>query len=98
MLDTNLCSCGSQINLENCCLPLIEGKKQALTAEELLRARYTAFTRGAVDFILSSHHPRTRNEVKREEIEDWATNSEWIGLKIVQKEAGLQSDDKGSLI
>src|SRR4051794_8678717 len=98
MSDTNFCPCGSEIELEKCCLPLIQGTKQAITAEELLRARYTAFTRGDVDFVLSTHHSRTRHEIKREEIEDWSKNSEWLGLKIVQVEAGKKEDQQGTII
>ena len=87
MSDTNMsksanCPCGSNTKLVECCLPLIQGKKLAPTAESLLRARYTAFTRGDVDYILQTHHSKTRHEVKREEIEEWSKQSEWLGLEI----------------
>lgn len=95
---TNLCPCGSTNNLIDCCLPIIQGKKNATTAEELLRARYTAFTRGEIDFILSSHHTRTRTEVTRDEIEDWSKNSEWLGLNVVQIEAGKNTDQQGIIV
>lgn len=98
MLDTNFCPCGSKIEFIQCCLPLIQGKKPADTAEQLLRARYTAFTQGKVDYILSSHHSKTRHEVKREEIESWAKNSEWLSLEIFQVEEGKKEDDKGTII
>lgn len=64
----------------------------------LLRARYTAFALGYIDFIVSTHHSRTRHEVKREEIEDWSKNSQWLGLKIVEKEAGNEKDQTGTII
>jgi len=86
------------LSLENCCLPLIQGKAKAKTAEDLLRARYTAFTRGDVDYILDSHHSKTVGDVKREEIEDWSKNSKWLGLKVVQSEAGTTADDQGTII
>lgn len=92
------CPCGSKLDSKACCLPLIQGARKAATAEELLRSRYTAFTRADVDYILASHHSKTRAEVKREEIEDWAKNSEWLGLEIVQSEAGKATDDKGTLV
>ncbi len=98
MTEKNLCPCGSQKTLAQCCLPLIQGKKKATTAEALLRARYTAFTRGDVDFILETHHSRTRDEVKREEIEDWSKNSEWLGLEIVKTAAGGEKDEQGAII
>jgi SEC-C motif-containing protein len=98
MSDTNICPCGSKLNVDVCCLPLIQGVKQPLTAESLLRARYTAFTRGDVDYILNTHHSKTRHEVKKEEIEEWSKNSDWLGLKIVQIEAGLANDTQGNIV
>ena len=98
MSDTNTCPCGSGNELTACCLPLIQGKRAALTAKELLQARYTAFTKGEVNFILTSHHSKTRKDVKEEEIADWSKNSEWLGLKIVQEEGGKEGDQTGTLV
>ncbi len=98
MSDTNLCPCGSGIALETCCLPLIRGKVLAQTAEELLRSRYTAFAIGETDYILSTHHSKTRADVKREEIEEWSKNSKWLQLKVFQKEAGEKTDSAGTII
>src|SRR5271168_1311256 len=95
MLAAMSCACGSERSLESCCLPLIQGKRQPSTAEELLRARYTAFTRGDVDFIVDTHHSKTKKEVNRKEIEEWSKESEWHGLKIVEKEAGQAGDEEG---
>lgn len=97
-MDRDLCPCGSGSSLNGCCLSLIEGKKTAATAEELLRARYTAFTQGHIDYILDTHHSKTRNEVKREEIEEWSKNSQWLGLKIVEKKAGEANDQQGIIV
>ena len=90
------CPCGSGEQLSACCLPIIEGSP-ADTAEATMRARYTAFSRGDVDFILSSHHSETRDEVDPEEIERWSTSSEWLGLTIEDTEDGLAGDDTGSV-
>lgn len=92
------CPCGSGTELAQCCLPLIEGKKNSITAEDLLRSRYTAFTRGDIDYIFNTHHSKTRGEIKRDEIEEWSRESEWKGLQIVQKEAGTSTDEKGTLV
>lgn len=96
--EAQLCPCGSESTVETCCLPYIRGKKKPDTAEQLLRSRYTAFTLGEIDYILNTHHSKTRHEVKREEIEDWSKQSEWLGLKIVQKEAGEANDGTGSIV
>jgi SEC-C motif-containing protein len=97
MSETQLCPCGSEKALSDCCLPYLEGKASPPTAEALLRSRYTAFTRGEVDYILDSHHSRTREQVKREEIEEWAKGSEWQGLKILQTDRGQAADEEGTV-
>lgn len=101
MADTNLalpCPCGSENQLADCCLPIIQGKRRAETAEQLLRARYSAFTRGDVDFIMATHHSKTRGELKRDETEAWSKNSEWLGLKIVQIDGGRSEDEQATII
>jgi SEC-C motif-containing protein len=95
---SNTCPCGSGNDLKLCCQPLIQGKKKAATAEDLLRSRYTAFALGEVDYVLKTHHPKTANDVKREEIEEWSKSSDWLGLKIVQKEAGGENDEQGTIV
>jgi SEC-C motif domain protein len=92
------CPCGSEQFLEKCCLPLIQGKQKPETAEALLRSRYTAFTRGDVDYVLSTYHSKTRKDVKREEIEEWSKNSEWLGLQVVQVEHGAKSETEGTIV
>ena len=74
------------------------GKAPAKTAEDLLRARYSAFVTHNVDYIWDTHHTKTRKDVSREEIENWAKESEWMGLKILQKEAGGAGDEKGTIV
>ncbi len=95
---STLCPCGTGLELNVCCGPVLAGKKKAATAEELLRARYTAFVQGDVDFVVNTHHSKTRSDVKREEIEDWSKTSEWLGLKIAQIEGGKAQDEQGTII
>lgn len=92
------CFCGSEVTFSSCCQPLIQGKKVPSTAEELLRSRYSAFTQGEVDYIIQTNHSKTRDQLNRKEIEEWSKNSEWMGLSIVQKEAGLAGDQTGTIV
>jgi SEC-C motif-containing protein len=98
MTETKPCPCGSQKTLAACCLPVIRGERMAETAVELLRARYTAFVCGEVDFILSSHYSRTRHRVKRKDIEAWSKGSEWLGLEILEVEKGGPTDTSGTIV
>lgn len=89
------CHCGSEKSFETCCKPLIEGKEQASTAEQLMRSRYSAFVLGDVDYIINTHDPKTRGEVNREDTEAWAKQSTWTGLEILELEAGAENDTEG---
>lgn len=92
------CPCTSKLAFKDCCQPFLTGKAQPSTTEQLLRARYTAFATGKVDYIIQTHHSKTRGELKRDEIESWSKGSEWKGLEIVQKEAGEAGDSEGTII
>lgn len=95
---TQPCPCTSGKTYANCCQPIQTGTTKAPTAEALLRARYTSFVTGHIDFIVATHHSATHHEVNREEIANWSKNSEWKGLEILQKVAGETKDETGTLI
>jgi SEC-C motif-containing protein len=76
-------------------LPVIRGKRPAERAQDLLRARYSAFALGEIDFIVKSHHSKTSKDVKRAEVEEWSQSSDWESLEIVQTEAGEKTDTQG---
>jgi SEC-C motif-containing protein len=78
------CPCGSQKSYDSCCGTLIKGKAQAATPEALLRSRYSAFVKGEIDYILATHDSETRDQVKKEEIESWSKESQWLGLEVLQ--------------
>ena len=59
------CPCGKGESIEVCCGPILSAQRQAETAEELMRARYTAYATNNVDFVISSHDPATSGEVDR---------------------------------
>src|SRR5688500_6828206 len=85
MTETNQsCPCGSGAPFATCCEPIINGTRESETAEELMRARYSAFATGAIDFIVASTHSRTRKEIDRSFIRDWSENSDWRGLQIFE--------------
>lgn len=90
-----LCPCQSQLTFSECCQTILEGKKPALTAEALMRARYTAFTQGNMKFILSSHDPKTRGEFDSEATRQWAESLTWTGLEIINTKEGLATDKVG---
>jgi SEC-C motif-containing protein len=81
---TEPCPCGSGKNFADCCEPVIKGEREAETAEELMRARYSAFAAGEIDFIVASTHSSTRHEVDIPYTTEWSKNSTWQGLQIIE--------------
>ncbi len=77
------CPCGSGSDLASCCARFIDGGEKVDTAEQLIRARYTAHTLANMAFILSSHHPASRTEIDEVATGRWASESEWLGLNII---------------
>lgn len=98
MKTQDLCPCQSSLKFNQCCEPYLKGQSKPETAEQLLRARFSAFATGNIDYILKTHHSKTSDSVDRNEIENWAQSSDWHGLQIVQKEAGEASDTQGTII
>jgi SEC-C motif-containing protein len=89
------CACGKGASLEECCGPIIRGEKQPETAEALMRARYTAYTSGEVDFILGSHDPTTADQADPKGTAQWAAQAKWLKLEVVHTERGGPDDKDG---
>lgn len=80
------CPCGGG-NFSDCCAPIIEGSAEAETAEQLMRARYSAYATGAIDFLRESNHSRTRHEFDAKGAEEWSKGSRWLGLEILRHDS-----------
>ncbi len=91
------CPCGSGQSFAACCEPVVKRIKPAGTAEELMRARYSAYATGAVDFILHSTHPDRHEECDRKAVQQWSDSSQWHGLQIVSTSRGGEQDVDGEV-
>ena len=89
-----LCPCGSKKAEQYCCGMYLAGKKQPETAEKLMRSRYTAFCRGDVDYLIDTRHPDKRLS-DRTELAKSIENTQWLGLTIINTQAGKKNDAKG---
>lgn len=89
------CPCGTDMSYDECCGPLHRGEQKARGAEELMLARYSAFVKGEIDFIIETSHPDRRQDLKREDIESWSKNSTWHGLEMLEAIDGDPGDDQG---
>lgn len=86
-----MCICSSGINYEACCGLYHSGEKYPLTAEALMRSRFTAFARENEAYILATWDPETRPPKV-----DFPKNPiAWTRLEIVEKKKGEHKDSKG---
>ncbi|MCU7905109.1 MAG: YchJ family protein [Candidatus Thiodiazotropha sp. (ex Epidulcina cf. delphinae)] len=91
------CFCGSGDAYENCCEPILDGATQAVTAEALMRARYTAFAVKRAEFLHESLHPEHRHDHDIEATRRWSGNAQWLGLQVLSMEGGSAEDEEGNV-
>jgi SEC-C motif domain protein len=93
----NHCPCGSTKTYSDCCEPVIKGTQPAETAEQLMRARYSAYTKAEMDFVFNSTDPANREGYDHDGTRAWAENSEWLGLEIIGTVKGGADDSNGEV-
>lgn len=94
----NTCPCGSGRDYSACCEPIITGQQAAETAEQLMRARYSAHVKVNVDFLFASTHPDYREGYDHEGTRAWAEKSTWHGLEILETTGGGPGDETGEVL
>ncbi|MDP2848248.1 MAG: YchJ family metal-binding protein [Humidesulfovibrio sp.] len=90
------CHCGSELPFEQCCQSIINGAP-APTAEALMRARYSAYVVGDINFLNSSLAPDERHDFDPEQAKAWSENSKWLGLTIHAVKDGGEADQAGQV-
>ncbi len=91
------CPCGSGSSAAECCAPIISGEKLAETAEQLMRARYSAYVGVNIEFIFNTTHPDHRHNYDHQGTRAWAENSDWQGLEIIATDKGGKTDQRGEV-
>ena len=91
------CHCGKKVSFEDCCEPIINGDRHAESAEQLMRARYSAYVTAAIDFLHDSLHPDSREDFDHDSTKKWAEGSTWNQLTILSTKAGEARDKVGSV-
>ena len=94
-----ICPCrktdATPIAFADCCQPILEGGTPAQNPEALMRARYSAFALGNIDFLHDSLLPNARHDFDRKAIGHWSRSAEWLGLDINGTEGGGPDDSDG---
>jgi SEC-C motif domain protein len=90
-----LCPCGSTVHFLQCCEPYLTGAAFAPTAETLMRSRYTAYSKGYVDYLIATLHPKSRQKNERLTLLESIQNTQWIRLTIIKTQKGQAQDKRG---
>lgn len=85
---TALCPCQSGLHYGECCGQYHQ-QANAPSAEALMRSRYCAFVLRDIDYIIRTTAPAQQDLLDAEALSDWAQNTQWSGLEIVQNQTAL---------
>jgi SEC-C motif-containing protein len=90
-MDVLACPCGLGDDYDSCCGRLHAGTP-ALTAESLMRARYSAFAVGDAGYLLRTWHPSRRPQ--RLTLDP---SLRWTRLAVLETEGGGMFDNTGTV-
>lgn len=90
------CPCDSKQKYADCCGAIINGKREATTCLELMKSRYSAYTKADINYLMLSHHSKTRPQLnERKGIKLWAESVRWMQLVILNTWDGNASSQEG---
>mgnify|MGYP001591386874 FL=1 len=89
------CPCGSGEIFDKCCKKFLTSEALPATAEQLMRSRYTAFTKVDVEYLKKTLAPESRSDFDAAETKKWAQSAKWKSLKILSTQKGGVEDKKG---
>jgi len=87
------CPCGSGLKYSKCCGQYLKQGRNPLTAESLMRSRYTAYVLKDEAYLLNCWHTTTRPS----QLDLEKDFTDWLNLEILMCEAGKEYDNKGKV-
>ena len=77
------CPCNPTKLYKDCCKKAHNNIESVISAEQLMRSRYSAFVLADIKYLQKSHHSATRLSKKEyKELEKWTKSVEWVKLEI----------------
>jgi SEC-C motif-containing protein len=89
----SLCPCNSGLEFDACCGALLQGAS-AETPEALMRARFTAFVRGDIDFLERTMGGEAMADFDRHAVEKAMQGVEGVGVEVRAADDG---QDQGTV-
>ena len=91
----SVCHCQSDLDYAECCEPFHLGHLMPRTAEQLMRARYSAFVVTLPDYIVETTHPDQRDKGLRTSVVHWMSQTSWDGLDVLKTDGGAEGEKTG---
>ncbi|MRN37714.1 SEC-C motif-containing protein [Neisseria sp. N95_16] len=79
-----ICPCQSQRAYADCCQPFHAQQKLPVTAEELMRSRYSAYTLQNIDYIVQTTVPSQQKLLDTADMLAWSRETDWQGLDVLK--------------
>jgi SEC-C motif-containing protein len=76
---------------------VLSGAVSAPTAEALMRARYTAYVKADMDFLLRTMAPEVRPDFDPIEARKIADDAQWLSFELLAASAGGAEDAEGDI-
>ena len=81
---SDLCPCGSSKHYSKCCGRFLDQGQSAKTPEQLMRSRFTAYTRGGYgNYLYETWHSSTKDTLSPEILNK--SEHEWLALEVIDK-------------
>ena len=96
------CPCGVDA-YNRCCGPLIAGEQLAITAQQLMRSRFSAFALAArdpqaIEHLLRTHlEPGLTEAARRKALMESCRTIQWLSLKVLDFQNGGPLDKHGTV-
>ncbi len=78
------CICGNTEPYEKCCEPYLLGNAVPLTAEALMRSRYTAYVQANIAYIQDTMREKAAEGFDPVQAEHWTKSVKWKRLKVLR--------------
>jgi SEC-C motif-containing protein len=76
------CPCGSNLIFQKCCFLIISEEVKAISSEQLMRSRYSAYATKSANYIYNTYAESSKALQSIRDISMWAKETKWLKLII----------------
>ena len=93
------CFCCSSKPFQACCEPFIKGDKTPVTAEQLMRSRFSAYATAQYSYILDTYTKEKQQGLSVDDLAQSAQDAKWFALQVhdAQSEESAEPNTSATL-